>query len=168
MRCGFYEFDVASNRYTSLVGFYGLADPLHAIGDFTPINATEFLVIERDGGQAKPLSSKKVFKIDISQIDKSGFVAKEEVVDLLDIRDPGDLNGDGETTFDFPFVTIEDVLVINQRTILVANDNNYPFSIGRGPDIDNNEITLLRLPQTLDLDPQLGLDGRQPMDDDAE
>ena len=160
-----YEFEVASKRYTNLIGFYGLDDPGHAIGDFTPINAAEFLVIERDGGQGETAEFKKVFKIDLSQIDEAGFVAKEEVVDLLDIRDPWDLNGDGETTFDFPFVTIEDVLVINPQTILVANDNNYPFSIGRGPDIDNNEIILLRLTQRLDVDPRLGV-GRQPIDDE--
>ena len=162
-----YEFEVASKRYTNLIGFYGLDDPGHAIGDFTPINAAEFLVIERDGGQGETAEFKKVFKIDLSQIDEAGFVAKEEVVDLLDIRDPWDLNGDGETTFDFPFVTIEDVLVINPQTILVANDNNYPFSIGRGPDIDNNEIILLRLTQRLDVDPRLGV-GRQPLDDEED
>ena len=59
------------------------------------------------------------------------------MADLLDIDDPNDLNIDGSTQFSFPFVTIEDVLILNENTILVANDNNYPFSVGRGPDIDN-------------------------------
>ncbi len=80
---------------------------------------------------------------------------------MLDIDDPNDLNRDGSTTFDFPFVTIEDVLVIDEDTILVANDNNYPFSIGRGPDIDNNEIILLDLDEPLDLDPRLGVNGEE-------
>jgi glycerophosphoryl diester phosphodiesterase len=53
-------------------------------------------------------------------------------------------------------VTIEDVLVLDERTILVANDNNYPFSVGRPPDIDNDEIIRLRLPKELRLDPRLG------------
>jgi glycerophosphoryl diester phosphodiesterase len=48
--------------------------------------------------------------------------------------------------------------VLDQRTILVANDNNYPFSLGRGPDIDNDEIIRLRLPRKLRLDPRLGKD----------
>ena len=99
---------------------------------------------------------KKIFKINIKQTDKNGVVAKEEIVDLLDIADPNDLNMDGETSFDFPFVTIEDVLVLSEDTILVANDNNYPFSVGRGPDIDNNEIIILKLEQPLRVRPELG------------
>ncbi|MEO0887157.1 MAG: glycerophosphodiester phosphodiesterase, partial [Cyanobacteria bacterium J06648_10] len=74
--------------------------------------------------------------------------------------DPDDLNGDGETTFDFPFVTIEDVLVLDEDTILVANDNNYPFSTGRSDtEIDNNEIIQIKLSEPLNLDPRLGVDG---------
>ncbi|NET65052.1 MAG: glycerophosphodiester phosphodiesterase [Moorea sp. SIO1G6] len=152
-----YEFDVASSEYQGLVGFYRTDVPGHPIGDFTPINDNEFLVIERDGKQGAEAQFKKIFKIDLSEIDENGFVAKEEVVDLLNIPDPDDLNGDGELTFTFPFVTIEDVLVIDQNTILVANDNNYPFSVGRGPDIDNNEVILIELDQPLDVDPLLGL-----------
>jgi len=154
-----YEFDPETGSYTDLIGFYGTEDPGYAIGDFTPINETEFLVIERDGGQGESAELKKIFKIDISDVDEAGFVAKEEVVDLLNIDDPNDIDGDGETTFTFPFVTIEDVLVLDENTILVANDNNYPFSVGRGPDIDNNEIIILELDEPLDLDPRLGVPG---------
>ncbi|MDY7004405.1 MAG: glycerophosphodiester phosphodiesterase family protein [Cyanobacteriota bacterium] len=153
-----YEFNPASSSFEGLVGFYPTDVAGHAIGDFTPINETEFLVIERDGGQGDNAQFKKIFKIDLSEVDEEGFVAKEEVVDLLDIDDPNDLNDDGSTDFDFPFVTIEDVLVIDENTILVANDNNYPFSIGRGPDIDNNEIILLELDEPLDLAEGIGIE----------
>ncbi|GGA58510.1 glycerophosphodiester phosphodiesterase family protein [Okeania sp. KiyG1] len=146
-----YEFDPESSSFEGLVGFYPTDVAGHAIGDFTPINETEFLVIERDGEQGDDAQFKKIFKIDISEVDDEGFVAKEEVVDLLNIDDPNDLNDDGETTFDFPFVTIENVLVLDEDTILVANDNNYPFSIGRGPDIDNNEIIQIDLDELLNL-----------------
>ncbi|MGF1512788.1 MAG: esterase-like activity of phytase family protein, partial [Elainellaceae cyanobacterium] len=153
-----YEFDVASSAFEGILGLYQLDEANHAIGDFTPINADEFLVIERDGGQGESAEFKKIFKVNLSEIS-DGFVEKTEVVDLLDIADPNDLNGDGETTFDFPFVTIEDVLVLDEDTILVANDNNYPFSVGRGPDIDNNEIIQLQLSEPLALDPSLGVAG---------
>jgi glycerophosphoryl diester phosphodiesterase len=82
---------------------------------------------------------------------------------LLNIADPQDFNKDGSTTYKMPFVTIEDVLVIDDRTILVANDNNYPFSLGRPPAIDNNEMVILSLDTTLRLDPRVGLAGlKQP------
>ncbi|MBE9137837.1 esterase-like activity of phytase family protein [Nodosilinea sp. LEGE 07088] len=154
-----YEFDVAGSSFEGLVGLYQMEAANHAIGDFTPINDDEFLVIERDGGQGEGAQFKQIFKVDLSDIDSNGFVGKEEVVDLLAINDPNDLNGDGSTTFDFPFVTIEDVLVLDANTILVANDNNYPFSVGRGPDIDNNEIIEITLNKPLNLDARLGVAG---------
>jgi glycerophosphoryl diester phosphodiesterase len=152
-----YEFDVASKQYTGLVGYYPLSDPNNAIGDLAVINDHEYLVIERDPNQGDAAQFKKIFKVDFSQKDASGFVAKQEIADLLKIQDPSDFNGDGNTTFRFPFETIEDVLVIDPTTILVANDNNYPFSVGRPPNIDNNEVILLQLEQPLNLDPRVGL-----------
>lgn len=154
-----YEFDVTTRSFVDIVGLYQMEAPNHAIGDFTPINENEYLVIERDNNQGAGAEFKKIFKVDLSQVDEDGFVEKTEVVDLLSIADPNDLNGDGDTTFTFPFVTIEDVLVIDESTILVANDNNYPFSIGRdfsGQEIDNNEIILIGLDNPLDLDLRLG------------
>ncbi|MBU7583345.1 MAG: esterase-like activity of phytase family protein, partial [Nostoc sp. TH1S01] len=146
-----YKFDVASQQYQGLVGYYRLDNPSYAIGDFTVINENEYLVIERDGLQGSAAQFKKIFKVDFSKRDANGFVEKQEVADLLNIQDPNDLNRDGSTTFTFPFVTIEDVLVLDANTILVANDNNYPFSQGRPGDIDNNEIILLHLDKPLNL-----------------
>jgi hypothetical protein len=150
-----YEFDVESAAYTGLVGYYPTTDG-NPIGDFTPINDHEFLVIERDNNQGEEAKFKKIFKIDIDQVDANGFVAKEEVVDLLNIDDPNDLNADGKNTFDFPFQTVENLVVIDENTILVANDNNYPFSQGREEDIDNSEAILINLDTPLNLDPNLG------------
>lgn len=155
-----YEFDLATQKYADeLVGYYKLESPGNAIGDFTPINDTEYLVIERDNNQAAAAKLKKIFKVDFSEQDAAGYVEKTEVSDLLNIQDPDDLNEDGSTTFSFPFQTIEDVIVLDKDTILVANDNNYPFSVGRPPAIDNNEILVLQLGESLELDEQLGLAG---------
>jgi glycerophosphoryl diester phosphodiesterase len=156
------EFDLASHKYTDKKLYYRLDNPSNAIGDLAVINDNEYLVIERDNGQGSAAQFKRIYKIDLSQTDSHGYVAKEEVADLLNIQDPKDLNGDGKTTFDFPFVTIENVLVIDKNTILVANDNNYPFSTGRpgndpqNPVIDNNEILELKLEKPLNLAPGLG------------
>jgi glycerophosphoryl diester phosphodiesterase len=154
-----YEFDVASQQYEGVVGYYKLENPANAIGDITVVNSNEYLIIERDNNQGAAAQFKKIFKVDFSQQDANGFVAKTEIANLLDIKDPDDLNKDGSTSFNFPFQTIEDVLVIDANTILVANDNNYPFSSGRSPAIDNNEIILLQLEQPLKLDPRVGLAG---------
>jgi glycerophosphoryl diester phosphodiesterase len=51
-----------------------------------------------------------------------------------------------------PYVTIEDVLVLDANTILVANDNNYPGTGGRGADLkDRNEMIWLKLEKPLTL-----------------
>jgi glycerophosphoryl diester phosphodiesterase len=150
-----YEFDVATSSFTGLLGYYPTTDG-NPIGDFTPINDSEFLVIERDNNQGEDAAFKKIFKINVDNIDANGFVEKTEVVDLLNIADPNDFNGDGSTTYDMPFVTIENLVVIDEDTILVANDNNYPFSQGREDDIDNNEVALIDLNEPLNLDPTLG------------
>ena len=152
-----YRFDVESKKFTGLAGFYRMDKPTHAIGDFTPINDREFIVIERDGSQANFNGFKKLFKIDISQKDAQGYFPKQELANLLAIQDPSDLNGDGNKVYAMTFETIEDVLVLDANRVLVANDNNYPFSIGRPPAIDNNEMVLLQLEAPLDLDPRLGV-----------
>ncbi len=134
-----HSFDLVNQEFTGIVGYYQLEDPANAIGDFTVINEDEFLVIERDNGSGADAKLKKIFKINLAEQDENGVVAKEEVVDLLNIADPNNLASDG--VFTFPFVTIEDVIVLDETTILVANDNNYPGTGGRGADVkDNNEI----------------------------
>ncbi|MEH2377113.1 MAG: esterase-like activity of phytase family protein [Nostoc sp.] len=156
------EFDLATHKYSNQLRYYKLENPANSIGDLTVINDHEYLVIERDNNQGASAKFKKIYKVDLSKIDSKGYVAKEEVGDLLNIQDPNDLNGDGKKTFDFPFQTIENVLIVDKNTILVANDNNYPFSTGRPgndpqhPVIDNNEIILLKLDKSLNLASGLG------------
>ena len=52
--------------------------------------------------------------------------------------------------FRFPFTTIEDVIQLDDRTLGVLNDNNFPFSSGRTPGLpDNNEFITIRLSHKL-------------------
>ena len=143
-----YEFDVDIEAYTGFQAFYRLEPQGAAIGELTAIDDRRFLVIERDGGQGASALFKKVFLIDLHDRDADGFVAKREVLDLMNIADPDDLNGDGSTTFTYPFVTIEAVLPLDAHTLILVNDNNYPFSAGRMAGVaDNNEFILVRLAQ---------------------
>lgn len=143
-----HEFDLASEAYTNQQWLYRLEAQGAAIGDMTAVDDHRFLVIERDNGQGPTALFKKVFLADLAQVDADGFVKKTELVDLMNIADPLDLNGDGSTTFTFPFVTIENVLLLDARTLLIINDNNFPFSAGRLAGVaDNNEFILVRLAQ---------------------
>jgi hypothetical protein len=153
------EFDLSSKSYTGDQFYYRMEEPGHAIGDFIAVNYHEFLVIERDGSQGDLNGFKKIFKIDSSNPDNDSFAPKVEVVDLLNISDPdaislpadpGDI-GLGDP-FAFPFVTIEDVVIIDQTTLGVLNDNNYPFSTGRNAsEPDDNEFVLIGLDEVLNV-----------------
>jgi hypothetical protein len=58
--------------------------------------------------------------------------------------------------FTFPFTTIEDVIILDDRTLGVLNDNNFPFSSGRTPGRpDNNEFITIRLDNHLRADPRI-------------
>jgi hypothetical protein len=142
------EFDLATEQFTGDWFGYKL-DPLGTnIGDMTAIDDHRFLVIERNGGTGTAGTPfKKIFLIDSSQLDADGFAKKTELVDLMNIADPDDLNGDGSTTFSFPYVTIEDVLILDANTLLVVNDNNFPGGGGRALTSDNTEFLKISLAQ---------------------
>lgn len=158
-----HEFDLAKKNYTGKIFSYKLENPDYAIGELTAINNREFIVIERDHRQGDPQNKKfrtpakfkRIYKIDISKIDRNGFVAKELLVDLLNISDPKCISGNDRKNcqFTFPFVTIESVLPIDAQTLLVINDNNYADSMGRTPKrIDNTEFITIKINKPLSIE----------------
>ncbi len=165
-----FEFDTVAKTFTGRLWRYRLDDPGNALGDLQSINDHELLVIERDGAQGPAAVLKKVFRIDLSQIDPGGFVAKTELLDLLDIADPHGVSTSNPTSnppprpgdfglgdrFRFPFVTIEDLVVLSPAELLIINDNNFPFSAGRNPSLpDDNEFVRVLLDDALDVDPEV-------------
>jgi hypothetical protein len=133
-----------------------------AHGELTAINRHQFLFLERDGagdGVAAP-RFKKLFLIDT----RRGEVTKQLLADLMAIPDPMRVGGDGDY-FRFPFVTIESVHPVDEHTVLVASDNNFPLSNGRSRSLtnertgplfaDDNEMILIHLGSPLDVDKRL-------------
>lgn len=147
------EFNIDTNTYTPASWVYKLEAAGTNIGDMTAINDHEFIVIERNGATATGGGTpfKKLFKIDLSKVGADGSVEKSELVDLMNIADPNDLNGDGSTVFTFPYVTIENVHVIDAQTLLVVNDNNFPGGGGRALTSDHTEFLKIHLDQALNV-----------------
>ena len=147
------EFDLRTKQYTGKKWFYRLEATTgsgQSIGDLTAVSKDQLLVIERDGGQGATAKFKKIFLVDLREVDSDGFLVKTEVADLLNIADPDDLGRTGTGVFTFPFVTIESVLPLSANKLLVINDNNYPFSSGRTPgQPDNDEFIIIRLKQPI-------------------
>lgn len=146
------EFDIATETYTGRRFIYPLDANGSNIGDMVAVDDHRFVVLERNGATATSTGAapfKKVFLIDLENVADGGVARKLELVDLMRLADPFDLNGDGNQTFTFPYVTIENVLVLNARTLLVVNDNNFPYGGGRELASDNTEFLRIRLPVSL-------------------
>jgi hypothetical protein len=160
-------FDTGKGSWTGDSFRFRLAEGATAIGDFNFIDDTRALVIERDNGEGDPSLAckgedksacypapakvKNIVLVDTASVDKDGTIRRIAQIDLMNIADPDgkaivktaadrDLKG----VFTFPFFTIEDVMRVDDTHILVANDNNLPFSGGReiGRAADNEFILL--------------------------
>src|SRR5262249_51551755 len=136
-----------------------LSIPTNSIGDMTAINDHQFLVIERDNNQGADAAFKRIFRVDIDDLNDDGHTLKKTLVaDLLSIYDPDGITqpeagafGLGPI-FKFPFQTIESVYPVDADTLIIVDDNNYPFSSGRrAGQPDDGEFIEIRLPQPLDL-----------------
>ncbi|MGV8939315.1 MAG: esterase-like activity of phytase family protein [Allorhizobium sp.] len=164
------ELDIASKAWTGRSWMYPLSEGGEAIGDFNMIDATTALVIERDNGAgtadhacadpkkpeptcfAVPSKHKHIYKIEMSEDNVGKAVRKIGYIDLMKIADPDNkkLQGGGDGFYDMPFVTIENVDVVDPTHIVVGNDNNLPFSAGRALDkADDNEFVLLEVGEFL-------------------
>ncbi|HMG45308.1 MAG TPA: esterase-like activity of phytase family protein [Acidimicrobiales bacterium] len=141
-----------STRFTGDFWRYRLEHPANAIGDFIAVNDHQFLVLERDNGSGPTARFKAVFLIDLRDRDHDGYADKDLLVNLMAVPDPQGIGGFGPF-FSFPFVTIEDVEIVDRSTIAVLNDNNFPGSGGRSATAaDENELILIRLDRALDVD----------------
>jgi hypothetical protein len=138
-----------------------------SIGELKAVNDRQLLVIERDnhGDDLRAPRFKKVFLLDLPQAPEPGAsVGKTLLLDLLAIPDPSGIGGDGDF-FGLPFYTIESVHMVDAHTLLVASDNNFPFSNGRsrsrsadrsGPlAADDTELILVELGTPLAADRRL-------------
>jgi hypothetical protein len=151
------EFDPARHGFTGVFWTYRADHEDISLASFEAVTDQVFLVLERDTGEGLAAEIKRIYRIDLEDLDQDGNLNKTLVCDLMDIRDSGHLTraengalGLGEA-FSFPYVTPECLVIIDDHTLLVANDNNYPMSVGRRPPDtpDDNEFILLRLSRSL-------------------
>lgn len=151
------EFDLRKERWTGKSLRYSLENPGHSVGAITALDKDHLLVIERDdleGTSAfpckddeqsqcfpEPAAFKRLYKV---RIDRTrGQLVKLNYVDLLKLRDPRKLTGSRQRDgiYAMPFWTIEAVTVSSRKEVIIANDNNFPFSASRHPNRqDANEF----------------------------
>ena len=155
-----YEFDLTSKTFGTQYKYkLEKTSNSQSINDLTAINDNEYLVIEKDRLTGAAAEFKRIYKINLTQVDANGFLIKQEVANLLDIQDPNDLNGDGSNSFKLPFQNVEAFTIVDKNTILVTNDNDFPFVAGsRTPgQVDGTEVALLRLDTPLNIPRRLSI-----------
>jgi hypothetical protein len=152
------EFDIRNGAYTGRRWQYHVdaTFPNAVIGDLTALDEHRFVLIERDDFQGAESQHKLIYLIDLRRVDTDGFLEKRLVLDLLHIADPNGISlpaRPGEfgvgNPFSFPLQSVESLEVLNGERLLIANDNNYPFSDGRWSGRnrpDDTEIIIVRVP----------------------
>ena len=152
------EFDLGQREYTGRTWWYrtDAAFPNAVIGDMTALDEHRFVLIERDDFQGADARQKKIYLVDLRRVDADGYLEKRLVLDLLRIQDPDGVSlparpgefGVGDP-FSFPLQSVESLEVLGGERLLIANDNNYPFSDGRWAARnrpDDTELIVVRAP----------------------
>ena len=156
------ELDIETKTFSTRQWKYAFEAVGNVAADFQMLSATTGLVIERDdttegaGNVCKdeprtdcftrPAKFKRVYKIDIGQVDTDGFVKKVAFIDVTKIANPRRVakRGPNEESFVLPHLGPEGLTVVDATHIVLVNDNNFPYSSGRTlGQPDDNELTLL-------------------------
>ena len=141
-RLRIFEYSPGAPHARAISWRYPLEAAEHSIGELTwwP-QGNCFLVLERDWGHGSGAAFKKVF----AWQPAAGNAVKWELADLMDIDDPHHL-ADTTGKFALPYVTIEAVHPVDDRTLIVCNDNNFPARGGRSKEaLDGTEFVLLQV-----------------------
>jgi hypothetical protein len=136
------ELDVAGKTYGTRQWKYAIEEAGNVAADFQMLTATTGLVIERDDATegagticrdaprtdcfTRPARFKRIYKIDMAQMDADGFVKKVAFIDLTKIANPKRLarKGPNEENFVLPHLDPEGLTVVDTNHGVVVNDNN--------------------------------------------
>ncbi|MFJ2520836.1 esterase-like activity of phytase family protein [Cellulosimicrobium cellulans] len=144
------QFDTRAGRYTDRTWTYRVDTDANVVGDAFLVRGDELLLVERDDFDGEQSVTKRVYRVDLSESDRSGHLEKELVLDALKIANPHGLGaGDGYGTgdpFSLPVQSFETVVQLRDGRLLLANDNNYPGNDARVPGTpDDTEMILVDL-----------------------
>lgn len=149
-----HEYDLSQRTYTDRRWRHVLGPGSTAVADLQLDADGRGLVIERDDSEGE-LGGRKLIR-ELVFGAPGAIVQASTRADLLRIADPhglapaavGDV-GVGDGRFAMPFVTIESLVLLPGDRVLVANDNNFPFSVGRHRGEmrpDDDEFVVIQLP----------------------
>jgi hypothetical protein len=147
-----FEFDVRERRFTGRTWNYRMSRTGTLVSDAVALDGDSLIVLERDNNQGSAAEWKRAFLID--EPGRMDDIAKREIVDLLDIRDPDEISLPGRPgdfglgdPFEFPYVTVEAVLPLGGVELAFVNDTNFG-STGRNPNLpDYSDFIVVEVPR---------------------
>ncbi len=147
-------FDLGGRTLGGQIAAYKLDNPANTLGDLTMINDQQAIVIEQDGQQNNRAQFKRVFLADFSASPAN----KTLRADLLNLADPNNIStaqvfpppanafGLGQV-FKFPYSDVGAEYPLNERSLIVVNNNHVPFGLGRSASqADDTDFIVIQLP----------------------
>jgi hypothetical protein len=158
----FFELDTLTHAYTGVSYRYQKDGTAAAnsvlIGDMANVGPGKYVLIERDGGAGPTAAIKRLYFVDLAVTDEAGILRKTLLVDLLSIADPAGIGGPVPPAgvsvepgrFSMALGGIEAVTRIDDHTLAVALDTNYPNDAVRTPGVpDNTEVIRIEFADSL-------------------
>lgn len=148
-----HQLDTWRGRYTGKTWDYRTDEVAGLVADAQALDANRLLVLERDDFEGAKAVTKKVYAVDLRMKNTDGSLKKTLVVDLLNLANPGvtqeteGVFGLG-SPFKFALQSVESLLPVDGgKRLLLASDNNFPFSNGRKAGTpDDTEMIQVQLP----------------------
>jgi hypothetical protein len=149
-----FEFSVRDEAFTGRTWLYQTEQPGYFVSDMAALDRHHFVVIERDGGSGLNALFRKVYAVNLTELDAGGSLVKTQAVDLAAVPDPDLVSlpaiHDGDVGLGNPYrVTCESIEAIHQiagNRLLLGCDNNFP-NTGRNPGrADDNEFIVVKVP----------------------
>jgi len=146
------RYDTAAGKWLGGTLIYGLDADTVSVTEMSLIEGNRFVVIERDDLQGDAARAKRVYSIDLDRAVPGKPLQKKLVIDLLSIGNSRNLvvTSPAGAPFRFPYLTTESIQVLDRKHVVIVNDNNYPATGGRGPNVkDATEWIWLELANPL-------------------
>jgi hypothetical protein len=149
-----FEFSVRDEAFTGRTWLYETEQPGYFVSDMAALDRHHLVVIERDGGSGLNALFRKVYAVNLTELDAGGSLVKTEAVDLAAVPDPNLVSlppiHAGDVGLGNPYrVTCESIEAIHQiagNRVLLGCDNNLP-NTGRNPGrADDNEFIVVKVP----------------------
>jgi hypothetical protein len=149
-----FEFSIRDKAFTGRTWLYQTEQPGYFVSDMAALDRHHLVVVERDGGRGLSATFRKVYVVNLTDIDAGGSLVKTEAVDLAAVPDPHLVSlppiHAGDVGLGNPYrVTCESIEAIHQiagNQLLLGCDNNFP-NTGRNPSrADDNEFIVVKVP----------------------